>query len=168
MANTYTTTSKLGTLAQTLKDHNFKLYEEEMDLRNAMGKHDAVLINLTRRTSETMFDLYESDTTLKIMAPSRMYGELPHYCSLMAIPNNDHQGNPAIYLSQDSVMLLAHYGINDFENAIKHHNASEVKRGTKVLVFVHEGNEYFGFEGYVGRPSYQAFDMCDILPTIEK
>lgn len=168
MASTYTTTSKIGTLAQTLKDHNFKLYEEEMALRNAMGKHDAVLINLTRRTSETMFDLYESDTLLKIIAPSRMYGEIPHYCEAKVIPNNDHQGNPKVYLYQSAAMLVNHFTIRDFETAVKRNNAQTIEKGTKVLVFVHEGSEYFGFEGYVSRPSYYASDICDILPAIEK
>lgn len=168
MTYTNTTTSKIGTLAQALKDHNYKIYDDEMALRKEIGKHDAVLINLTRRTSETMFDLYESDTTLKIVAPSRTFGEIPHYCSLMAIPDNDHRGNPAVYLRQDAAMILAHFGIDDFERAVRNNNAQLITRGTKVLVFVHEGNEYFGFEGYVGRPSWQAFDICDIVPVAEK
>lgn len=160
--------NKLNNLALTLKNHGYRLYTDEMELRRAMGKHDAVLVELKRRTSETMFDLYESETVLKVIAPSRMYGEIPHYCSLQVFPDNDHHGNPAIGFYQENAGIYAHYGINDFLSAIRHNNAQTIEEGKKVIVFAYTDDGYFGFEGYVGRPSYYCSDICDLLPRPKK
>ena len=155
---TYKEGSRLEEYARALNHYGYQVYDEEMPLRCLFDEKDRVVVEAHYNED---FDVFESSTAVKYVQSTKKYGDLLHYANLIISHYEDEA--PIIRFMQKNPCLSQNFNISDFLTAIEIMNAPTIKEKQKILVFLHDQQDYLGFAGIVHKVNPYSSDLADLI-----